>query len=155
MASRAAFVIGDVSQLESLLGHRFSDHGALKQALTHSSVQPKDGRHYERLEFVGDRVLGLCIAEWLYETFPEASEGELSVRLNSLVSGETCAAIADGLHLHRYILAGSDVANLQGKRMRSVRADVVESLIAALYLDGGLDAARAFIKMRGPSSKNT
>jgi ribonuclease III len=90
-------------------------------------------------------VLGLCVAELLFSTFRDAAEGELSVRLNQLVSAESCAGIADELGLHQFIRTGADVKKLTGKRMMNVRADVVESLIAALYLDGGLEAARSFI----------
>ncbi|MEO0546483.1 MAG: ribonuclease III [Pseudomonadota bacterium] len=132
--------------LEDGIGYTFSDHANLKRALTHSSAVAKGGEHYERLEFLGDRILGLCVAEMLYEAFPDASEGELSVRLNAMVSGNTCAEIADVLELHRFIHAGTDVSSLTGKRMRSVRADVVESIIAALYLDGGIEAARTFVE---------
>src|SRR5690606_24986171 len=98
-----------------------------------------------RLEFLGDRVLGLTIAELLFSTFKSASEGELSVRLNQLVSAESCASIADEMQLHRFIRTGSDVKKLTGKAMLNVRADVVESLIAAIYLDGGMEPARNFI----------
>jgi ribonuclease-3 len=90
-------------------------------------------------------VLGLCVAELLFKTFKAAEEGELSVRLNQLVSAESCAMVADELELHRFIRTGADVKKLTGKRMLNVRADVVESLIAALYLDGGLEVARAFV----------
>lgn len=102
--------------------------------------------HYERLEFLGDRVLGICIAEMLFEAFPKAREGELAVRLNTLVSGTTCAQIADEIGLHHFIKAGADVKQLTSKRMKSVRADVVESLIASIYLDEGLDAAKRFVE---------
>ncbi|MBO3759625.1 ribonuclease III [Ciceribacter sp. L1K23] len=139
---------------ESTLGHVFADKSRLDRALTHSSARPQKGSDYERLEFLGDRVLGLCVAELLFSTFRNATEGELSVRFNQLVSAETCAAIADELELHRFIRTGSDVKKLTGKAMLNVRADVVESLIAAIYLDAGLEAARAFI-VRHWSSRAT
>ena len=135
----------DRSKLEELIGHQFSDKQRLDRALTHASTGSAKASNYERLEFLGDRVLGLCVAEMLFQTFPAATEGELSVRLNQLVSAESCAQVADELHLHRFIRTGADVKKLTGTRMLNVRADVVESLIAALYLDGGLDAARQFI----------
>ncbi|CAD7044089.1 ribonuclease III [Pseudorhizobium endolithicum] len=135
----------DRSKLEELTGHRFADQQWLDRALTHASAGLAKGPNYERLEFLGDRVLGLCVAELLFQTFRTATEGELSVRLNQLVSAESCAQVADELELHRYIRTGSDVKKLTGKRMLNVRADVVESLIAALYLDGGLEPARRFI----------
>ena len=136
-----------IPELEGRIGYRFSDHTQINRALTHSSaMRAKRGSdHYERLEFLGDRVLGLCVSQMLYAEFPNAREGELSVRLNTLVSGKMCAEVADELELHRYIQAGSDIRNLAGKRMQSVRADVVESIIAAIYLDAGLDAAQQFV----------
>src|SRR3546814_594161 len=134
-----------LSQLETLIGHEFADKTRLDRAFTHASTGSAKGSNYERLEFLGDRVLGLCVAELLFTTFGNATEGELSVRLNQLVSAESCAAVADELQLYRYIRTGADVQKITGKRMLNVRADVVESLIAALYLDGGLEAARAFI----------
>ncbi|MBB6178971.1 ribonuclease III [Pseudorhizobium flavum] len=135
----------DRSKLEELIGHHFADKQRLDRALTHASTGSAKVSNYERLEFLGDRVLGLCVAELLFQSFPAATEGELSVRLNQLVSAESCAQVADELELHRYIRTGADVKKLTGKRMLNVRADVVESLIAALYLDGGLEAARQFI----------
>ena len=132
-------------RLADLIGHRFNNVERLERALTHSSVRSGGQGNYERLEFLGDRVLGLIIAELLFSLFPKAKEGELSVRLNQLVSAETCAAVADELELHRHIITGSDIKNLTGKRMANVRADVMESLIAALYLDAGLEVTRAFV----------
>ncbi len=131
--------------LEAALGYTFLSKERLDRAFTHASARSSRQDVYERLEFLGDRVLGLCVAEMLYQAFPDANEGELSVRLNQLVSATTCAAVADELQLHRFIRTGSDVKNVAGKRMLNVRADVVEALIAALYLDGGLEAARVFI----------
>lgn len=131
--------------IEIALGHEFRDKERLDRALTHASARSAGGSDYERLEFLGDRVLGLCIAELLFTTYRQATEGELSVRLNQLVSAETCAAVADEIGLHRFIRTGSDVKKITGKAMLNVRADVVESLIAAIYLDAGLEAARAFV----------
>lgn len=134
-----------MAALGDRIGHQFSDPERLRKALTHSSLRDKGSGNYERLEFLGDRVLGLCVAELLFRHFPDADEGELSVRLNQLVSARTCAEVADELNLHEFIRTGSDVKKLTGKRMANVRADVVESLIAAIYLEAGLDAARAFV----------
>jgi len=131
--------------VEAAIGYAFTDKERLDRALTHSSATLARGGDYERLEFLGDRVLGLCVAELLFTSFRKASEGELSVRFNQLVSAEACAAIADELELHRFIRTGADVKKLTGKNMLNVRADVVESLIAAIYLDAGLEAARAFV----------
>lgn len=135
----------EMGQLETAIGHSFTDRQWLDRALTHASTGTAKNANYERLEFLGDRVLGLCVAELLFCTFRSAEEGELSVRLNQLVSAESCAIVADELELHRFIRTGADVKKLTGKRMLNVRADVVESLIAALYLDGGLEVARAFV----------
>ena len=133
------------SVLEERTGHRFLNLKRLEQALTHSSVQVPHGANYERLEFLGDRVLGLLVAEMLFQTFPEATEGELSVRLNALVNAETCAAIADEIGLAKFIRTGADIKSLNDKRLLNVRADVVEALIATIYLDGGLVAVRPFV----------
>jgi ribonuclease-3 len=134
-----------LAHLRTVTGHDFVDLARLDRALTHSSARGRTGRDYERLEFLGDRVLGLCIAEMLFAEFGEADEGELSVRLNSLVNADTLASVADELALTPLIRTGADMGNVGSARLRSVRADVVESLIATIYLDGGLDAARAFI----------
>ncbi|MEM7216481.1 MAG: ribonuclease III [Pseudomonadota bacterium] len=133
--------------LERRLNYRFSSHEELERALTHSSVRKDsdDNFHYERLEFLGDRILGLCIADALFNRFPEAKEGELSLRLNALVRGETLAEISDQLELHKDIRTGDDLKNITGKRMQSIRADVMEALIAAVYLDGGLGAVKKLI----------
>ena len=114
--------------------------------MTHASARARDGADYERLEFLGDRVLGLLVAEMLFALYPNADEGELSIRLNSLVDAETCADVADDLELHLLIRKGSDMGQLDGKRLSNVRADVVESLIATIYMDGGLGATRPFIE---------
>jgi ribonuclease-3 len=135
----------DRAKLEAVIGYQFVEKERLDRALTHSSARNAKGSNYQRLEFLGDRVLGLCVAELLFQTFREANEGELSVRLNQLVSAESCAKVGDDLELHQFIRTGSDVKKITGKAMMNVRADVVESLIAAIYLDGGLDAARGFI----------
>lgn len=133
--------------LEKRLGYCFTDYSNLERALTHASVRKKaeDGFHYERLEFLGDRVLGLTVAEMLHRRFPSANEGELSLRLNALVKGNTLADISDELNLHEFIRTGGDLKEITGKRMRSVRADVLEALIASIYLDGGIGAATDFV----------
>ncbi|KAG1648819.1 Ribonuclease 3 [Nymphon striatum] len=145
-------VIGSVApkrlaQLEERTGHKFSDLARLDRALTHSSAKSRTGKDYERMEFLGDRVLGLCIAELLFSSFPDANEGEMSVRLNALVNADTLACVADELGLHEFIRTGADIRDLASDRQKSVRADVVESLIATIYLDGGLEAARSFIAL--------
>lgn len=137
-----------LEELERRIGYGFSSLQYLSRALTHASaaIHTKDGHQYERLEFLGDRVLGLVVSELLFETFPEAAEGELSLRLNALVNGKTCALVADQISLHEFIRTGSDLKHLTSKRMQGVRADVVEAVIAAVYLDGGLKAASKVVR---------
>jgi len=135
-------------QLDHLIattGHTFTDMARLDRALTHSSARTQAGKDYERMEFLGDRVLGLCVAKMLFDRFPDANEGELSVRLNALVNATTLAEIADELQLGDIIRAGNDVRDLSSERKKNVRADVVEAIIAAIYLEGGLEAAERFI----------
>jgi len=134
--------------VEKRIGYRFTNYSNLERALTHASVRKKSDNnfHYQRLEFLGDRVLGLAISELLFEKYPDANEGELSLRLNALVKGKTLAEISDELGLHEFIRTGGELKELTGKRMQSVRADVLEALIASIYLDGGLEAAASFIK---------
>lgn len=134
-----------LGELRTRTGFPFAQVERLERALTHSSARKDDGADYERLEFLGDRVLGLVVADLLFRLYPAADEGELSLRFNQLVSAEMCAEIADELRLHELIRAGSDIRSIKGKRMKNVRADVMESLIAAVYLEGGLDAARSFV----------
>ncbi|WP_294644367.1 ribonuclease III [uncultured Aureimonas sp.] len=138
-----------LDRLEARLGLTFADRARLQRALTHSSLKrsPTDVS-YERLEFLGDRVLGLVIAQKLFETHPKSDEGDLSLRLNTLVSAQTCAAIADEIGLAEFIRHGSDLKRAAAGKNRSIRADVVESLIAAIYLEHGLETARAFVLKR-------
>ena len=145
MSRTSALLAQELESLEALVGYVFENKERLGRAITHSSARVAKAGNYERLEFLGDRVLGLCIAELLFTTYRNATEGELSVRLNQLVSADTCADVADGMQLHRFIRTGADLKKITGERVKNVRADVVESLIAAIYLDGGLEAARSFI----------
>ncbi|MBO6719241.1 MAG: ribonuclease III [Rhizobiaceae bacterium] len=144
MPRRAVSVDEAAGGITALTGHTFSDRELLERALTHASA--RKGIDYQRLEFLGDRVLGLVISEMLFSAFPDAPEGELSVRLNALVNAETLAAIAEEIGLPAFIKTGSEIRALSGRKRVNVRADVTEALIAALYLDGGLDAARAFVR---------
>ena len=129
--------------LEAKLGHKPVNPGLFERALTHAS-QSED--NYERLEFLGDRVLGLTIADWLYGLFPDEPEGKLSRRLNVLVSRETCAAIARELGLAPHLRLGKQALADGAFESDNILGDAVESLIGALWLDGGLEAARRFIR---------
>jgi ribonuclease-3 len=129
--------------LRQTLDHDPNDLSLFERALTHSSLG-KDS--YERLEFLGDRVVGLVIARWLYERFEKEPEGKLSRRYNVLVSRETCAEIGRELGLGEWIKLGKQAREDGANRSDNVVGDVVEALIGALLLDGGLDTADAFIR---------
>lgn len=131
--------------LGQLLGHEFRDLERLNVALTHASARGTGRQDYQRLEFLGDRVLGIAVAEMLYDMFPEADEGELSLRLNALVNARICAEIGSRIELDRFIRTGSDIKTVHGRKGTNLRADVMEALIAAVYLEGGLQAVRTII----------
>jgi ribonuclease-3 len=130
--------------LEQKLGHRFSDPDILKRALTHASANAQTSN--ERLEFLGDRVLGLIVAEKLHRLYPEDAEGALALKFNALARGSACARAAEeaGLAPH-IILAGSEHAS-GGRNKPAILSGVCEAVIAALYLDGGMAAARGFVE---------
>ncbi len=137
---------GAVADLEAALGHEFSDKDILLRALTHSSATQATGADNERMEFLGDRVLGLVIADELVRRFPSAREGELAPRLNRLVRRETCADVARELGLGSYLhLAPSEDAQ-GGREKTAILGNAMEAVIAALYIDGGLAAAEGFIR---------
>lgn len=131
------------SRLEERIGHVFQNKELLGKALTHPSA---DGQNYQRLEFLGDRVLGLVIANWLLKEFPKADEGELAVRFNALVRKEACADIARRIDLGDFIIVGTGEEKAGGRRKEAILADACEAVIAALYLDGGMDVASRFIE---------
>jgi ribonuclease-3 len=133
-------------ELAPITGHLFKDHQRLQRALTHGSARTQNaGEDYERFEFLGDRVLGLVVADMLFQAYPAAPEGELSVRLNALVNADTLASIAEEIGLPSLIRAGAEIRTTAGRKRVNFRADALEALIAALYLDGGMETARAFI----------
>ncbi len=131
--------------LEERLDVRFQDSGILQQALTHSSAKRAPDNN-ERLEFLGDRVLGLVIAELLSEAFPDAEEGELAKRYNALVRRETCAEVARAIDLGRYIHLGSGQEGQDGRDNISILGNACEALLGAVFLDQGYDAVRAVIR---------
>ena len=134
--------------LEERLGYSFKDPSLLDRALTHVSATPYGNTRqdsYQRLEFLGDRVLGLCIAEMLFAQFPDKEEGELSRRLSELVRAEACAEVALAMDLGSAIRLGESEARNGGRKKKALLADACEAVVAAAYLDGGIDAARALI----------
>lgn len=138
--------------LQAALGHNFDDVGLLTTALTHPSVigtgAVTAGQAYERLEFLGDRILGLVVAEMLLTTFPDEQEGDIAKRHSVLVRRETLATIATGLGLGALIEATPAESGQRQQTItnKSILADALEAVIAALYTDGGLEKARAFIE---------
>ena len=125
------------------LGRAPSDAKLFERALTHGS----HGREtYERLEFLGDRVLGLVVAHWLYERFPSEPEGKMSRRYNALVARETCAEVGRDLDLPRHIRLGRQAREDHANLSDNVVGDVVEAVLGALFIDGGLDPADRFVR---------
>ncbi len=124
-------------------GQEPADEALWLEALTHGSTGAK--RDYERLEFLGDRVLGLAIAQWLYE-ITDAAEGKLSQRLNTLVSGATCAQIARSIALGPHIVLGKQAREDGGQESDNILGDVMESLIGACFIERGFEPANAMIR---------
>ncbi|WP_025898755.1 ribonuclease III [Sneathiella glossodoripedis] len=140
----------DFKPLMKSLGHRFKNESLLHQALTHGSLIKGKGKKkrladYERLEFLGDRVLGILIAEELYKRYKDAEAGQLSRRFNAQVQKSTLADIAKQIDLHKYVLISEELRASGGANNPSLLEDCIEALIAALYLDGGLKAAKTFV----------
>ena len=133
-----------IDQLEKLIGYEFRARELCRNALTHGSRNTKKP-DYQRLEFLGDRVLSLVIAEELFKRYSHEQEGQMAARLSLLVRGETCAAVGIVMGLDQFILLGPFEKQKGVQRSGSVLGDVVEALIGALYLDGGLEVARRFI----------
>ncbi|WP_150286733.1 ribonuclease III [Rhabdaerophilum calidifontis] len=133
------------ARIEARIGHVFANRALLEEALTH--VSAGEGRlSYQRLEFLGDRVLGLVVATMLFEAFPEAPEGELSRRLAALVRKETCAAIAREWRLDEEIRVGEGERRSGARRRDALLGDACEALIGAVYRDGGIEAAARLVR---------
>ena len=135
--------------VERILGHSFTRPDLLREALTHRSATRPGARgsgSNERLEFIGDRVLGLLMAEWLIERFPHEQEGELGRRLALLVSQPVLAEVADAIGLGDVLTVSPGEARAGVRRRATVLADALEAALGALYLDGGLDRARDLIR---------
>ena len=135
--------------LEARLGYKFADPELLDRALTHSSaIAPakRVAQSYQRLEFLGDRVLGLVVADMLYRRFPKANEGDLSRSLNALVRKETCALVAREIGLGPELNLGDSEAKTGGAEKDAILGDVAEALLGAIYIDGGLAPAFEIIE---------
>ncbi|MBL8818517.1 MAG: ribonuclease III [Planctomyces sp.] len=126
---------------ETRVGYVFTDRQLLRRCLTHSSSAETRLDSNERLEFLGDAILGLVICKHLFDAFPELREGQLTKMKSQLVSRSTCARVATRLQLNDLILVGKGLNQISD----SILSDVVESLIAGIYVDGGFDAAQAFV----------
>jgi ribonuclease-3 len=141
---------GSLDELARRIGHAFARPDLLSEALTHPSVNPGDRGAArfanQRLEFLGDRVLGLLIAEWLLERFPEEPEGALARRHTALVRAEALAEVASALELGGYIAMAPGEAEGGGRANAASLANACEAVIGALFLDGGLNLARAFVR---------
>jgi ribonuclease-3 len=151
-----AIDLENLDQLEEILGYRFRDHALLTQAMTHRSwaheqVSPRAQRdarnlHNEALEFLGDSILGLIVAEYLFKAYPHASEGELSRMKHRLVSAPTLAQASTDLRLGEFVRFGRGEEKSGGRRKHALLADVFEAVTGAIFLDGGLEAARGFVE---------
>ena len=131
-----------MKKLEEILGYKFNKPALLKQALTHGSYSSKSDENYERLEFLGDRVLGLSVSKILYDTFQSDEEGDLSQRFVSLVCNESVAEVAQNLKLNEFMIVASEEIRTND----TVLGDICEAVIGAIFIDGGFDKAFAFVE---------
>lgn len=136
------------ADLEAALGYSFKSRELRARALTHASVRGNAaGRNdNERLEFLGDRVLGLAIAEILIEAFPNAVEGDLARRFNRLVNGGTCASVARQIGIGRYMILSDSEADSGGRDKETILADAMEAVLGAVFMEAGFYAARAVVR---------
>ncbi|MDQ0316078.1 ribonuclease III [Amorphus orientalis] len=140
---------GGLADVEAVLGHRFADPDLLRTALTHASALSSSSeatQSYQRLEFLGDRVLGLSVAALLYRAYPEADEGELAQRYNQLVRGQTCAEVARDWNLDKALVLGAGENQSKAKPGTAVLADACEAVLGALYIDAGYEAVSALVE---------
>jgi len=139
----------DRSALEERIGYKFADKAMLERALTHISAlsggPQKRSESYQRLEFLGDHVLGLVISDMLFRAFPKANEGELSRRLADLVRKETCAEVAKAMDLGPALKLGNSESHAGGRLRSTILADACEGLVGAVFIDGGYAASEALI----------
>ena len=140
--------VKSIAALEETLDYGFSNPELLQRALTHSSARARgrNSHDYERLEILGDRVLGLVIAELLAECFPEAREGDLARQFNKLVRRETCAEVAAGMNLGDFVIMSAGEAESGGRGKQTILGDACEAVLGAIFLDGGYEAARVITR---------
>ena len=133
--------------LETALGCKFRDQDLLVRALTHGSVRQSANKRIdnERLEFLGDRVLGLVVAEHLHKSLPDVREGDLARRFNALVCGDTCAEVGKEIDLGRFLILSSSEADNGGREKETILADAVEAILGAVFLDRDFDAAERVV----------
>lgn len=136
---------GDLKAFEGRIGHRFATPELLNRAVTHASMSSANRDDNQRLEFLGDRVLGLVMAEALLAFDPRATEGQLAPRFNALVRKETCADVAREIDLGQVLKLGRSEMISGGRRKQALLGDAIEAVIAAVYLDAGFDAARDMV----------
>jgi ribonuclease III len=134
------------AELEQTIGYRFADPALLREALTHSSALGRGRRTSERLEFLGDRVVGLAVAELLFRRYPHEPEGALSPRLSVLVSEPVLAEVARELGLGRWLKVARSEEEAGGRERPAILADALEALIGAVHLDGGWEAAAGIVR---------
>ncbi len=145
--SEAELTDGDALEiLQSAFGHHFARCDLLEEALTHSSAAGEGQPSLERLEFLGDRVLGLIVARLLFDLYADENEGALSRRLTALVRREALVRVAETIGLGRHIILSPGEEDSGGRSNPGILSDICEALIAALYLDGGLPAAERFVR---------
>jgi ribonuclease-3 len=135
-------------ELEKKLGYRFKKQALLERALTHASLRgsKKAREDNERLEFIGDRVLGLAVVEMLNGAYPDATEGDLARHYNRLVKGETCAKVGRDLGLGTFLRLSDSEAGSGGRHKATILADAVEAILGAVFLDAGFEKARAVVR---------
>ncbi len=136
------------AELETALGYKFKDRKLLERALTHASVRSNAATRLdnERLEFLGDRVLGLAVAEMLHHALPDHSEGELARYFNRLVRGATCAAVGREAGIGKFLILSDSEADTGGREKDTILANAVEALLGAIFVEGGFDAGRDAVK---------
>jgi ribonuclease III len=136
------------ADLEAALGYKFKDRKLIERALTHASVRSVSAKRHdnERLEFLGDRVLGLAVAEMLHGALPDHQEGELARYFNRLVRGATCAAVGREAGIGAFLILSDSEANAGGRDKDTILADAVEAVLGAVFIEGGFDAGREAVR---------